>query len=485
MGRAAHAFQRRRDDGALIMARTFFDKLWDAHVIRDLGDGWALLHIDRHLLHDLSGPPALADVTARGLQLHNPELVFSTPDHAVSSQPGRIATTYPIGGKLHAALKNGSELMGIRMFDLGQPGQGIVHVMGPELGIVLPGLTVICGDSHTCTNGGLGAMAFGVGSSESTHALATQTLRQQKPKQLRILCQGTLSADVTAKDLALHIIGKLGAAAGVGTAIEFAGPAIDAMEVEGRLTLCNLSVELGARFGMMAPDQRTFDFLRGKPFAPQGAAFDAAVSDWRQLYSDADACFDREEIIDASLVRPTITWGTSPEHAIPIDGRVPDPHDTSDAAQRDTLLAALAYMGLSAGQPIAGTPIDWVFIGSCANSRLSDLRAAADVVRGKHVADRVTAWVVPGSEIVKRAAEAEGLHEVFKAAGFAWREPGCSMCVAANGEQVPPQQRSVSTSNRNFVGRQGPGARTHLASPAMAAAAAIAGAITDVAQVNP
>lgn len=468
-----------------MMKSTLFDKLWDAHVIRDLGDGWALLHIDRHLLHDLSGPPALADVDARGMKLHNPELVFSTPDHAVSSQPGRVASTYPVGGKLHAALKSRSDLMGVRMFDLGQPGQGIVHVMGPELGIVLPGLTLICGDSHTCTNGGLGAMAFGVGSSESTHALATQTLRQQKPKQLRIRCEGTLRPGVTPKDLALHIIRELGAAAGVGSAIEFAGPAIEAMEVEGRLTLCNLSVELGARFGIIAPDERTFEYLRGKPYAPQGALFDAAVSDWRKLFSDPDAHFDREEVIDASFVTPTITWGTSPEHAIPVDGRVPDPDEVTDVARRDTLQAALDYMGLKAGQAIAGTPIDWVFIGSCANSRLSDLRAAAEVIRGKQVADRVTAWVVPGSELVKRAAEAEGLDKVFKAAGFAWREPGCSMCVAANGEQVPPQQRSVSTSNRNFVGRQGPGARTHLASPAMAAAAAIAGAITDVKRVMP
>ncbi len=466
------------------MGKTLFDKLWDAHVICDLGDGWALLHIDRHLLHDLSGPPALGEVAARGLPLHNPELVFSTPDHAVSSQPGRIATTFPLGGRLHAALKSRSAEMGVRMFDLGQPGQGIVHVMGPELGIVLPGLTVICGDSHTCTNGGLGAMAFGVGSSESTHALATQTLRQQKPKQLRIRCEGKLRTGVTAKDLALHIIGKLGAAAGVGSSIEFAGPAIEAMEVESRLTLCNLSVELGARFGMVAPDQRTFDYLRGRPFAPQGVDFDAAVAYWRKLPGDADAVFDREEVINASTVRPTITWGTSPEHAIPVNGCVPDPLDTTDPAQRDSLSAALAYMGLTAGQRIAGTPVDWVFIGSCANSRLSDLRAAAAVVRGKQVAAGVTAWVVPGSENVKRAAEAEGLRDVFESAGFAWREPGCSMCVAANGEQVPSQQRSVSTSNRNFVGRQGPGARTHLASPAMAAAAAIAGVITDMADTE-
>ncbi|MBT2303195.1 3-isopropylmalate dehydratase large subunit [Variovorax paradoxus] len=463
-------------------ARTLFDKLWDTHVIRDLGDGWVLLHIDRHLLHDLSGPPALAEVTGRGMTLHDPELVFATPDHSMSSQPGRNGLTYVPGGKLWTALRDRTRSAGVRLFDLGQPGQGIVHVMGPELGIVLPGLTVICGDSHTCTNGGLGAMAFGVGSSESTHALATQTLRQQKPKQMRIRCEGTMRPGVTAKDLALHIIGKLGAAAGVAHAIEFAGPAIEVMDVEGRLTLCNLSVELGARFGMVAPDQRTFDYLRGRPFAPQGEAFDAAIAQWRELPTEADARFDREEVIDASAVRPTITWGTSPEHAIAIDGRVPDPRDAVDEAQRGTLAAALDYIGLQAGQAIAGTPVDWVFIGSCANSRITDLRAAAAVARGKHVAAGVTAWVVPGSENVKRAAEAEGLHEIFKAAGFAWREPGCSMCVAANGEQVPPQQRSVSTSNRNFVGRQGPGARTHLASPAMAAAAAIAGVITDLAQ---
>ncbi|MDQ7957611.1 MAG: 3-isopropylmalate dehydratase large subunit [Pseudomonadota bacterium] len=460
--------------------RTLFDKLWDAHVIRELGDGWALLHIDRHLLHDLSGPPALSDVRARGLALHDPALVFATPDHAVSSQPGRVATTFPLGGKLHAGLKQLTGAMGVQLFDLGEPGQGIVHVMGPEMGIVLPGLTVICGDSHTCTNGGLGAMAFGVGSSESTHALATQTLRQQKPRRMRIRCDGRLAPGVTAKDLALHLIGRLGAAAGVGYAIEFAGPAIEALDVEGRLTLCNLSVELGARFGMVAPDEATIDWLRGRPYAPQGEAFEAAAAHWRTLASDADAVFDREETFDASAVAPTITWGTSPEHAIAIDGAVPDPLRAATAGDRDAWGAALAYMGLRANEPIAGTAVDWVFIGSCANSRLNDLRAAAEVARGRQVAAGVRAWVVPGSENVKRAAEAEGLHDVFLAAGFEWREPGCSMCVAANGEQVPPQQRSVSTSNRNFVGRQGPGARTHLASPAMAAAAAVTGRITDV-----
>jgi 3-isopropylmalate/(R)-2-methylmalate dehydratase large subunit len=464
--------------------RTLFDKLWDAHVVRDLGDGWALLHIDRHLLHDLSGPPALADLAQRGLKPHDPELAFSTPDHAVSSRPGRSATTFPLGGKLHAALKERSAEMGVRMFDLGQAGQGIVHVMGPELGIVLPGLTVICGDSHTCTNGGLGALAFGVGSSESSHALATQTLRMKKPKLLRIRCEGRLPRGAGAKDLALHIIGLLGTAAGVGCVIEYCGPAVEALEVEERLTLCNLAVELGARAGLVAPDERTFDYLKGRPYAPAGSAFEQAVAYWRGLAGDPGASAEREEAIDVTAVRPTVTWGTSPEHVLTIDGRIPEPARIADASRREAYMAALDYMGLEPGRPIAGTPVDWVFIGSCANSRISDLRAAAAVVQGRQVASGVTAWVVPGSESVKRTAEAEGLDRVFLAAGFEWREPGCSMCVAANGEQVPPRMRSVSTSNRNFVGRQGPGARTHLASPAMAAAAAIAGAIVDPSQLE-
>ena len=461
------------------MARTLFDKVWDMHVVRDLGDGWALLHIDRQLMHDLGGGPAFADLTQRRMKLRNPELDFAVPDHAVSSQPGRSATTFPLGGRLHAALRRGAEEAGVRFFELGQPGQGIVHVMGPELGLVLPGLTVVCTDSHTCTNGGLGALAFGVGSSESVHALATQTLRQRKPKRMRIVCDGVLAQGVSAKDLALHIVAALGADGGVGYAVEYAGAAVEALEVEGRLTLCNLSVELGARFALIAPDAKTYAYLRGRSYAPQGDAFDAAVRDWEQLRSEPDAAYDREVCIDASAVVPTISWGISPDHAIRIDALVPDPAAV-DGPRREAYAAALDYMGLRAGDALAGMPVDWVFIGSCANSRLSDLRAAADVARGRHVAAGVTAWVVPGSEIVKREAEAEGLREVFEAAGFQWREPGCSMCVAANGEQVPPQARCVSTSNRNFVGRQGPGARTHLASPAMAAAAAVTGRITDV-----
>lgn len=457
--------------------RTLFDKLWDSHVVRDLGEGWALLHIDRHLMHDLGGGPGFDELAARGLGLHDPDLTFATADHAVSSQPGRVATTFPLGGRLHAALRDGAAASGVRFFDLGSPGQGIVHVMGPELGIVLPGLSVVCTDSHTCTNGGVGALAFGIGSSESVHVLATQTLRQQKPRRMRIRCEGLLGAGVTAKDLALHIIGQLGAAAGGGYAIEFAGTAVAALEVEARLTLCNLAVELGARFGLVAPDERTIAWIRGRPWAPEGAALDAAACYWRTIATDADAVFDRDVTIDAAQVSPTVTWGTSPEHAIPIDARVPAPASLGERAHEGA--AALAYMGLQPGVPIAGTPVDWVFIGSCTNSRLSDLRAAAAVAAGRKVAPGVTAWVVPGSELVKRQAEAEGLHQVFAQAGFAWREPGCSMCVAANGEQVPPGQRSVSTSNRNFVGRQGPGARTHLASPAVAAASAIAGCITD------
>jgi 3-isopropylmalate/(R)-2-methylmalate dehydratase large subunit len=457
--------------------RTLFDKLWDAHVVRDLGDGWSLLHIDRQLMHDLGGGPGFAELAARGLKLHDPDLTFATPDHAVSSQPGRVATTFALGGRFHAALRDGAKAAGVRFFDLGTPGQGIVHVMGPELGIVLPGLSVVCTDSHTCTNGGIGALAFGIGSSESVHVLATQTLRQQKPRRMRIRCEGQLAAGVTAKDLALHIIARLGAAAGGGHAIEFAGPAVEALEVEARLTLCNLAVELGARFGLVAPDERTIAWVRGRPWAPEGASFEEAATSWRTLATDPDAVFDREVVIDAAQVSPTVTWGTSPEHAMPIGARIPDPATLGQRAAEGA--AALSYMGLQPDTPIAGTPVDWVFIGSCANSRLSDLRAAAAVAAGRKVAPGVKAWVVPGSEIVKREAEAEGLHRVFTAAGFEWREPGCSMCVAANGEQVPPGQRCISTSNRNFVGRQGPGARTHLASPAVAAASAIAGCITD------
>ncbi len=459
--------------------QTLFDKIWQAHVVQDLGDGWALLHIDRILLHDLSGPQ-LEALAERGLPVASPDLVFATPDHAVSTAPYRSATTFPLGGRLFTTLKTLTNRFGVRFFDLGGDGQGIVHVMGPELGLVLPGVTVICGDSHTCTNGGLGALAFGVGTTDGIHALATSTLRIRKPKQMRLVVEGELGRGVTAKDLILHIIGSLGASVGVQHTIEYAGPVIRAMEIEARLTLCNLSVELGARSGIIAPDEKTTAYVRGRRFAPVDRALNDAQASWRDLCSDPGAVFDREAVIDASQVAPTTTWGTSPEHSVAIDGVVPDPREASDPAARRDLEAALRYMGLTPGQPIAGTKIDRVFIGSCANSRISDLRTAAEVVRGRRVASPVVAWVVPGSVAVKRQAEAEGLDRVFRDAGFDWRQPGCSMCVAANGERAASGARVVSTSNRNFVGRQGPGVRTHLASPAMAAAAAVTGEIFDV-----
>ena len=462
------------------MPATMFDKIWDRHVVADLGGGWSLLHCDRVLLHDLSGSRALTEVGEAGYAVAHPELAFATPDHAVSSAPGRTSETFARGGVLLADLRKRAAETGVRLFDLGQDGNGIVHVMGPELGIVLPGVTLVCGDSHTCTNGGVGALAFGIGASELKHVLATQTLPQRKPKRMRIRFEGDAPPGVTPKDMILAAIGRFGAAAGTGYAIEYAGSAVRALSVEGRLTLCNLSIEMGAKTGMVAPDETTFAWLAGRDFAPKGANWDAALADWRALPSDRDAGFDVDLTIDMRDIAPQITWGNSPEHVLPITGIVPDPADAPDATRGAAWAAALDYMGLTPGQPIAGTKIDWVFIGSCTNSRIEDLRAAAGVIRGRKVAPHVTAWIVPGSERVKRDAEAEGLDRLFLDAGFEWREPGCALCVAANGETVPPGKRCVSTSNRNFVGRQGKGARTHLASPAMAAAAAITGAIADV-----
>jgi len=454
-------------------------KIWDQHVIARLGDDTDLLHIDRHLLHDLGGSRGLLDLKSRGLAVHDPELTFATPDHAISTARGRAGTTR-IGQELLAALRVETSASGIRMFDIDEPGQGIVHVIGPELGLSLPGCLIVCGDSHTCTHGGLGALAFGIGSSELTHVLATQALIQRRPKTMRVKFEGELPLGVTAKDLILALIGHVGAAGGTGYAVEYAGSAICDLPVEGRLTICNLSIELGAKMGMVAPDEKTYEYLRGRPYAPHGEMWEQALKAWRELPSDADASFDREVLIDVTKIIPQVTWGISPEHVIGVDGRIPDPHAFDDPVRRAAVETALDYMGLKAGAAIAGMPVDWVFIGSCTNSRLSDLRAAAEVARGRKVAPGVRAWIVPGSETVKRDAVAEGLDKLFTDAGFEWREPGCSMCLAANGETVAPGQRSVSTSNRNFVGRQGPRARTHLASPATAAAAAIVGAIADV-----
>ncbi|MGF6346831.1 3-isopropylmalate dehydratase large subunit [Variovorax sp. W2I14] len=450
--------------------RTLFDKIWDTHVVADLGDGFSLLHVDRHLVSD-PGSKALAALRQRGHAVRNPELTFATPDHTVSTAPGRTGHTANALRYLKD-LRHETQAQGIRLFDLGQPGQGIVHVVGPELGLTLPGASIVCSDSHTCTHGALGALAFGIGATEFQHVAATQTIVLQRPRQMRIWFDGTLPQGASAKDLILHTIGRLGATGASGCAVEYAGPAIDALDMEARMTVCNLSVEMGGRFGIIAPDARTFDYLRERPYAPTGALWERAVAQWSVLRGDDDAVFDREVRIDASGVGPQITWGVSPQDVLDVGDAVPAPVGP-------TQQAALEYMGLRAGDPIAGTPIDWVFIGSCTNARISDLRLAAAVVRGRRVAAGVKAWVVPGSELVKRAAEDEGLDQVFRDAGFEWRESGCSLCVAGNGEAVPPGQRAVSTSNRNFVGRQGPGARTHLASPQMAAAAAVAGCIVD------
>jgi 3-isopropylmalate/(R)-2-methylmalate dehydratase large subunit len=460
-------------------AQTLFDKIWQRHVIEANPQGSSLLRIDRHYIHDLVAGPALADLRGRDRTVAHPELTFATPDHAISSAPGRDRDPAALGGRFIRQMRKETAAAGIRMFDIGKPGQGIVHVMAPEMGLTLPGMLIVCGDSHTCTHGGLGAIAFGIGSSEVVHVLATQALRQMRPRTMRVSFEGVLARGVFAKDLILHLIGKLGTAGGRGFAVEFAGSAIRSMDVEARLTVCNLSIEFGAKMGFIAPDETTFQYLEKRPWAPHGSDFDHAVLDWSRLPSDPDSTFDVEHVIHAQDIAPQVTWGTSPEDVIAIDANIPDPDLQSDPQRRARMHAALDYMGLQPRTPLAGTPVDWVFIGSCANSRLSDLREAARVIEGRTVASSVRAWVVPGSEMVKRSAEAEGLDKVFRRAGFEWREPGCSLCIAANGDSVGPGQRCVSTSNRNFVGRQGKGARTHLASPATAAACALTGRISD------
>ncbi|MSQ63437.1 MAG: 3-isopropylmalate dehydratase large subunit [Betaproteobacteria bacterium] len=451
------------------MSATLFDKIWDQHVVDDLGDGVQLLHVDRHLMHELSGQRGLLEMKQRGIRMRDPGLTIGSMDHVVSTVPGAKGGNAPWADKMIESFRAQSRESGVKIYDIGQDGQGIVHVVGPELGFTLPGTTLLCGDSHTCTHGALGALAWGIGTSELTHVLATQTIVQQRPKTMRARFDGKPGRAVTAKDMILALIGKIGTAGGVGCAVEYAGEAIRGLDIEGRLTVCNLSIELGAKIGMIAPDEKTYAYLKGRRHAPKGALWDQALAHWKTLPSDAGAKFDIEHSIDCSLLAPQITWGTSPEDVIGVDGAIPGNKPE-----------ALAYMGLVAGKLIAGMKVDRVFIGSCTNSRLPDLRAAAEVVRGRKAAKHVKAWVVPGSWRIKQDAEAEGLHQVFLDAGFEWREAGCSMCVGVNGEQVEPLARCVSTSNRNFVGRQGPQARTHLASPAMAAAAAIAGEIVDV-----
>jgi 3-isopropylmalate/(R)-2-methylmalate dehydratase large subunit len=459
------------------MTNTLFEKVWNIHQIAELPGDISLLHVDRHLMHELTGAAAITQLEQRGIDIRNPALTFATLDHVISTRPGRTAGDEEWSTVMINTLREQTTRMKIARFDINDGRQGIVHVIGPELGLTLPGLTIVCGDSHTCTHGAFGAIAWGIGSSELVHVLATQTIRQRRPETMRINFNGTLRAGVGAKDMILYAIGVLGTSAGTGYAVEFAGEAIRRLDMEGRMTVCNLSIELGAKIGMIAPDQVTFDYLHGRDFAPQGEQFEHAVALWKQLVSGSDAVFDKEVEIDVGNIKPQVTWGTSPEQVAPIDATVPDPSLETNVARRTQLMGALAYMQLQPGQRIDQIRIDRVFIGSCANSRLSDLQAAAEVVKGRHIATNVTGWVVPGSLAVKRQAELEGLDKIFIAAGFEWRESGCSMCVGANGDLVPSGQRCVSTSNRNFVGRQGPGAMTHLASPAVAAASAIAGAI--------
>ena len=461
-------------------AKTLYDKIWDDHVVATLPGGVPLLHIDRHLVHEMSSSQAFNGLRAAERQVRNPELTVCVQDHVLATQPGRKDDTYPKGAAFIRALRGNAGQFGIRLFDINDREQGIVHVMAPELGLVLPGMTVVCGDSHTCTIGALGAVAFGIGTSEVEHVLATQTLAMQKLKRMRVVVEGVLPRGVTVKDVVLYLIGRIGTAGGTGCAAEYAGPVIRAMPMDGRLTICNMSIELGSRIGMVAPDDTTYQYLANSPYAPKGADWERALAHWRSLPTDLAAVFDKEVKIDAAQIAPQISWGNSPQDVIAVTGVVPDPAHADSADRRKSWERAIHYMGLTPGQAIEGLKVQKVFIGSCTNSRLSDLRAAAEVVKGRKVSSTVKAFVVPGSASVKRAAEAEGLDRAFLEAGFQWHEPGCSMCAGLNADVVEPGERCVSTSNRNFEGRQGPGSRTHLASPTMAAAAAIHGMITDV-----
>jgi 3-isopropylmalate/(R)-2-methylmalate dehydratase large subunit len=464
---------------------TLFDKIWSAHVVTQRDDGQCLLYVDRHLVQDGSAP-AFAMLRQRGLAVRRPERAFATPDHYVPTDSRSLeALVDPEKRAMAEALRDDCTGAGIRFFGLDDERQGIVHVVGPEQGLSLPGQLIVCGDSHTSTHGALGALAFGIGASEVAHVLATQTLWQRGPRTMRVTVDGTLGAGVTAKDIILAVIGRIGTAGATGHVVEYAGAAIRTLSMEARMTVCNMSIEAGARAGMIAPDESTFAWLAGRPHAPQGVAWDEALARWRRLPSDAGAAFDREVALDANEIGPMVTWGTSPEDVLPISGSVPDPTQVHDVERRDAMRSTLAYMGLEPGQRLTDIAVQRVFIGSCTNGRLEDLRSAAAVVRGRRVAAGVEAWVVPGSGLVKRDAEAEGLDAVFRAAGFQWRHAGCSMCLGTNGDRVAPGDRCASTSNRNFVGRQGPGARTHLMSPAMAAAAAVTGRLTDVRDLLP
>jgi len=457
---------------------TLFDKIWNTHAVCTLDDGSTLLHIDRIFLHERTGSVALESLAEAGRTVRNPRTVFCTMDHIVDTTPGRDDhTRMPSGEDFIQSTRQAAHKSGIQLFDLHDSRQGIVHVISPELGIVQPGLTLICPDSHTCTQGALGALAWGVGSSEAEHAMATQTLRLNKPKNMRIRLEGTLPPGTSAKDVILQLIGRFGADGARGHAVEFTGPVVDSMDLEARMTLCNMAVEFSAFTGLIAPDSKTIRYLQGRPYAPRDAGWEQALQHWATLYSDPAASFDAEKVLDCSQLSPSITWGTSPEHATTVDGCVPQLSEASEDNRRAAWEQALQYMDIQPGQRMQELPIDAAFIGSCTNSRLSDLRSAAAVLKGRRIADGVRAICVPGSSQVKREAEAEGLHQIFIDAGFSWRESGCSMCFFAGGESMGYQERVVSTTNRNFDSRQGPQTRTHLAAPATVAASAILGRI--------
>ncbi len=462
-------------------ARTLYDKLWDDHVVRTEDDGTALLYIDRHLVHEVTSPQAFEGLRIAGRKPWRTGSILAVPDHNVPTTDRSAGIEDPVSRLQVETLDSNCREFELTEFDMSDVRQGIVHVIGPEQGATLPGMTVVCGDSHTSTHGAFGALAFGIGTSEVEHVLATQCLLQKKSRNMLVSVEGRVADGVTAKDIVLAIIGKLGTAGGTGYAIEFGGDAIRALSMEGRMTVCNMAIEAGARAGMVAVDATTIEYVKNRPYAPQGEMLDRAIESWQQLHTDTDAVFDKYVQLDASTIRPQVTWGTSPEMVVAIDTMVPDPDAEDDPVKADGMRKALAYMGLEAGTPINEISVDKVFIGSCTNSRIEDLRAAAKVARGRNLADNIKlAMVVPGSGLVKQQAEAEGLDKIFVEAGFEWREPGCSMCLAMNADRLEPGERCASTSNRNFEGRQGQGGRTHLLSPAMAAAAAVAGHFIDV-----
>jgi 3-isopropylmalate/(R)-2-methylmalate dehydratase large subunit len=463
-------------------ARTLYDKIWDDHVVRIDDGGTALLYIDRHLVHEVTSPQAFDGLRMAGRKPWKLSANLAVADHNVPTTPDRAqGIADPISRAQVDALDANAAEFGITEFRMDDLRQGIVHVIGPEQGATLPGMTIVCGDSHTSTHGAFGALAFGIGTSEVEHVLATQCLLQKKSKSMLVSVDGHVAPGITAKDIVLAIIGKIGTAGGNGYTIEFGGEAIHALSMEGRMTVCNMSIEAGARAGMVAIDDTTIEYVKGRPFSPKGADWDKAVAYWRTLHSDEGAQYDKVVRIKAADIKPQVTWGTSPEMVVPVDDRVPDPAAVNDPVKREGMERALKYMGLQAGTPISQIALDKIFIGSCTNSRIEDLRAAAQLVKGKHIARNIKlALVVPGSGLVKQQAEKEGLDSVFKAAGFEWREPGCSMCLAMNADRLEPGERCASTSNRNFEGRQGQGGRTHLVSPAMAAAAAVAGHFVDI-----